>query len=79
MGVGVMLEIARVLVERNQAFDGTIIFCECFRSVWQKMLIWSVVWNGAEGTNTQYVYANSIETLQDGSHLYSTQHETAKT
>lgn len=50
MGVGVMLEIARVLVERNKAFDNSIIF----------------LWNGAE------------ETLQDGSHLYSTQHETAK-
>ncbi len=46
-----MLEVARVLVDRNEAFNGSIIF----------------MWNGGE------------ETLQDGSHLYSTQHETAKT
>ncbi|ORY22823.1 hypothetical protein BCR39DRAFT_550650 [Naematelia encephala] len=50
MGVGVMLEVARVLIERNEPFDNSIIF----------------MWNGGE------------ETLQDGSHLYSTQHETAK-
>ncbi|EIW65964.1 hypothetical protein TREMEDRAFT_70376 [Tremella mesenterica DSM 1558] len=48
MGVGVMLDVARVLVERNAPFDNSIIF----------------LWNGGE------------ETLQDGSHLYSTQHET---
>lgn len=47
MGVGVMLDIARVLIERNKPFDNSVIF----------------MWNGAE------------ETLQDGSHLYSTQHE----
>jgi hypothetical protein len=51
MGVGVMLDIARVLVDRNDPFEGEIIF----------------LWNGAE------------ETLQDGSHMYSVQHETAKT
>jgi hypothetical protein len=28
MGVGVMLEIARVLVERNEPFDNSIIFSE---------------------------------------------------
>ena len=50
MGVGVMLDVARVLVERNEPFDNSIIF----------------MWNGAE------------ETLQDGSHLYSTQHPSAK-
>ena len=50
MGVGVMLEIARVLIERDEPFDNAIVF----------------LWNGAE------------ETLQDGSHLYSTQHPTAK-
>ncbi|WVQ67426.1 uncharacterized protein L199_005623 [Kwoniella botswanensis] len=46
MGVGVMLDLARVLVERDRPFDGSVIF----------------MWNG--------------ETLQDGSHLYSTQHPT---
>ncbi|TXT09032.1 hypothetical protein VHUM_02506 [Vanrija humicola] len=50
MGVGVMLDLARVLVDRNQPFDNSIIF----------------MWNGGE------------ETLQDGSHLYSTQHYTGK-
>ncbi|WWC94440.1 hypothetical protein V866_001285 [Kwoniella sp. B9012] len=46
MGVAVMLDLARVLVERDRPFDGSVIF----------------MWNG--------------ETLQDGSHLYSTQHPT---
>jgi hypothetical protein len=50
MGVGVMLDIARVIVDRDEPFDNSIIF----------------MWNGAE------------ETLQDGSHLYSTQHPSAK-
>lgn len=50
MGVGVMLDIARVLVDRNQPFDNSVVF----------------MWNGGE------------ETLQDGSHLYSTQHESAQ-
>lgn len=50
MGVGVMLDIARVLVDRNEPFDNSVLF----------------MWNGGE------------ETLQDGSHLYSTQHESAK-
>ncbi|BEJ13055.1 hypothetical protein CspHIS471_0302290 [Cutaneotrichosporon sp. HIS471] len=49
MGVGVMLDVARILVDRNEPFDNSVIF----------------MWNGAE------------ETLQDGSHLYSTQHPTA--
>ncbi|OXG17593.1 hypothetical protein C367_05083 [Cryptococcus neoformans Ze90-1] len=51
IGVGVMLDTARILIERKEAFDGAIIF----------------VWNGGE------------ETLQDGSHLYSTEHSTAST
>lgn len=46
-----MLDIARVLVDRNEPFDNSVLF----------------MWNGGE------------ETLQDGSHLYSTQHESAKT
>ncbi len=46
-----MLETARVLIDRNEPFEGSIIF----------------MWNGGE------------ETLMDGSHLYVTQHETAKT
>jgi hypothetical protein len=50
IGVGVMLDIARVLVDRKKPFDNSVIF----------------MWNGGE------------ETLQDGSHLYSTQHETGK-
>ncbi|ORX35606.1 hypothetical protein BD324DRAFT_660481 [Kockovaella imperatae] len=50
MGVGVMLDIARVVIDRKRPFDNSLLF----------------VWNGAE------------ETLQDGSHLYATQHETAK-
>jgi Zn-dependent M28 family amino/carboxypeptidase len=50
MGVGVMLDIARVIVDRDEPFDNSVIF----------------MWNGAE------------ETLQDGSHLYSTQHPSAK-
>ncbi|WVR06737.1 hypothetical protein IAU60_003772 [Kwoniella sp. DSM 27419] len=45
IGVGVMLDVARVLVERNEPFDGSVMF----------------MWN---------------ETLQDGSHLYSTRHHT---
>jgi Zn-dependent M28 family amino/carboxypeptidase len=45
-----MLDIARVLVDRDEPFDNSIIF----------------MWNGAE------------ETLQDGSHMYSTQHPSAK-
>ncbi|KAL7420634.1 hypothetical protein Q5752_004585 [Cryptotrichosporon argae] len=48
MGVGVMLDVARVLVDRAQPFDNSVIF----------------MWNSGE------------ETLQDGSHMYSTQHET---
>ena len=39
MGVGLMLEIARVLVDRNQAFDGTIIFRGDFGLVWEIILI----------------------------------------
>ncbi|KAK8864706.1 hypothetical protein IAR55_001960 [Kwoniella newhampshirensis] len=46
IGAGVMLDVARVLVERNEPFDASIIF----------------LWNGAE----------------DGSHLYSTKHPSAK-
>lgn len=51
IGVGVMLDVARVLIDRNQPIAGAAIF----------------LFNGAE------------ETLQDASHLYSTQHETAPT
>ncbi|WVO15261.1 hypothetical protein L204_102917 [Cryptococcus depauperatus] len=51
IGVGVMLDVARVLIETNSPFDASVIF----------------MWNGGE------------ETLQDGSHLYSTQHVTAPT
>ncbi len=29
--------------------------------------------------STVWPFADGVETLQDGSHLYSTQHETAKT
>ncbi|OCF60854.1 hypothetical protein L486_00497 [Kwoniella mangroviensis CBS 10435] len=47
MGVGVMLDLARVVVERNRPFDGSLIFSK-----------------------------SALETLQDGSHLYSTQHPT---
>lgn len=50
IGVGVMLDIARVIVDRDEPFTNSLLF----------------LWNGAE------------ETLQDGSHLYSTQHHTAK-
>ena len=50
MGVGVMLDIARVIVDRDEPFDNSLLF----------------MWNGGE------------ETLQDGSHLYSTQHPSAK-
>ncbi|WVQ80122.1 hypothetical protein IAT38_002223 [Cryptococcus sp. DSM 104549] len=49
IGAGVMLEVARVLVERNEPFGASIIF----------------LWNSGE------------ETLQDASHLYSTEHVTA--
>lgn len=31
MGVGVMLEIARVLIERNEPFDNSIIFSAYLR------------------------------------------------
>lgn len=68
MGVGVMLDIARVLIERNEPFDNSVIFSEKRQNVCTEALSadWSV-WNGGE------------ETLQDGSHLYSTQHESANT
>lgn len=49
IGVGVMLDIARVIVDRDEPFDNSLLF----------------MWNGGE------------ETLQDGSHLYSTQHSSA--
>lgn len=29
MGVGVMLEVARVLIDRNEPFDNSIIFSAC--------------------------------------------------
>lgn len=29
MGVGVMLDVARVLVDRNQPFDNSVIFSKC--------------------------------------------------
>jgi hypothetical protein len=45
-----MLDIARVIVDRDEPFNNSILF----------------MWNGAE------------ETLQDGSHMYSTQHPSAK-
>ncbi|WWC69875.1 uncharacterized protein I206_103818 [Kwoniella pini CBS 10737] len=38
MGVGVMLDIARVMVERDRAFDGSVIF----------------MWNGGEGMSDLY-------------------------
>lgn len=44
-----MLDIARVIVDRDEPFSNSLLF----------------LWNGAE------------ETLQDGSHLYSTQHPSA--
>lgn len=50
VGVGVMLDLARIIVDRDEPFDNSILF----------------LWNGAE------------ETLQDGSHMYSTQHPSAK-
>lgn len=67
-----MLDVARVLIDRNEPFNGNIIFCE----------------QGQGSANVQYGTALKVrlmlrlgslsETLQDGSHLYSTQHETAK-
>ena len=45
IGVGVMLEIARVLVERNEPIDGSIIF----RELAMPRISLMIVWNGAEG------------------------------
>jgi len=73
MGVGVMLELARVLIDRNEAFDGNVLFC---RSLPGRSLITSMERSG------RYEYKGSqliLETLQDGSHMFSTQHHTAKT
>lgn len=60
-----MLDCARVLIERNKHITGSAIF----------------LFNGAEGTLTERFEVFSLicfiaETLQDASHLYSTQHET---
>lgn len=70
IGVGVMLDCARVLIERNKHITGSAIF----------------LFNGAEGTYTApsctyrkrftHIAVRSIETLQDASHLYSMEHET---
>lgn len=50
IGVGIMLDIARVLIERRQPFSNAVLF----------------LWNNAE------------ESLQDASHLFSTQSPWAK-
>jgi hypothetical protein len=70
VGVGVMLDCARVLIERDEHITGSAIF----------------LFNGAEGTFmfSCPVRGNGFadmtldlsETLQDASHLYSMQHET---
>lgn len=77
MGVGVMLDVARVLIDRNEPFDNSVIFSE-FEVPDARLApddpeidipgrsADHAVWNGGE------------ETLQDGSHLYSTQHPSAK-
>lgn len=60
-----MLDCARVLLERNNHITGSAIF----------------LFNGAEGKPFRLscglqLTQNPAETLQDASHLYSTQHET---
>ncbi|KAL0245460.1 hypothetical protein I308_104589 [Cryptococcus tetragattii IND107] len=46
IGVGVMLDTARILVERNEAFDGAIIF----------------MWNGGEGKDGSHLYSTEHST-----------------
>lgn len=61
-----MLDCARVLIERNNHITGSAIF----------------LFNGAEGMSPSLnccmidSRGSPAETLQDASHLYSTQHET---
>lgn len=72
MGVGVMLDLARVIVDRNEPFDNSLIFsefCEC-DSTDDSVERW-------RRYGRRELHAKS-ETLQDGSHLYSTQHPSAK-
>ncbi len=67
IGVAVMLDVARVLVDRKQPVHAPAVF----------------LFNGAEGRsyvsrlrNLLTLASIAAETLQDASHLYSTQHET---
>jgi Zn-dependent M28 family amino/carboxypeptidase len=68
LSVGVMIDCIRVLVNTpNWEPKHAIIFCEFFLNSENGSLDETTVFNNAE------------ESLQDGSHLYSTQHPTAKT
>lgn len=69
-----MLDIARVLIDRNESFDNSVIFCKFpEKTVADNSVEWC---RGCVSVSKSLTH--SPETLQDGSHLYSTQHETAK-
>jgi Zn-dependent M28 family amino/carboxypeptidase len=68
LSVGVLLESARVLINTpNWSPAHAIILCEF------------VVNSYVNTTQAPSVFNNAEESLQDGSHLYSTQHSTAST
>lgn len=74
IGVGVMLDIARVLIDRNVPFDNSVIFCK-----FPETTVANISVERCRGcVSVSKSSTHYIETLQDGSHLYSTQHETAK-
>lgn len=45
MGVGVMLDVARVIVDRDEPFDNALIFSKSLKGVTALIS----VWNGGEG------------------------------
>ena len=68
LAVGVMIECVRVLVNTHGwEPKHAVIFCE-FSSISDTIL-----------ANTAVVFNNAEESLQDGSHLFSTQHPIAST
>jgi Zn-dependent M28 family amino/carboxypeptidase len=65
--VGAMIECARVLIQDDEWTPAhAVVFC-AFMPPYLNLSLTSVVWNNAE------------ESLQDGSHLFSTQHPIAPT
>jgi hypothetical protein len=63
-----MLDIARVLIDRNESFDNSVIFCKSSDTIAADISV-----ERRRGCVLIFkCYTHPLETLQDGSHLYST-------